>query len=273
MLSGIGDPVELGKHGIEMQAALPGVGKNLQDHIAVLTSFSRKQPGPLHGRMRIDRILRDLANAYLFGKGPATNIPGGAAGYARTRPGLPVPDVQYLLAAAPFHARPYLGPFRKPFKDGFAVRVVALHPESRGEVTLASKDPTVLPRIHQNFLAHESDWQSLRAGLRSVRAIMEQAPMQEFLGTETMPGAAIQSDAELDAHIRKTAITVHHPCGTCRMGLPTDPYAVVDAELKVFGIHSLRIVDASVMPDLVGGNINATVTMIAEKAADMIRGR
>ncbi|WP_420224785.1 GMC family oxidoreductase [Pigmentiphaga litoralis] len=273
MLSGIGDSEQLAPHGIDTRVALPAVGRNLQDHIAVLLSFSRKTPGPFPDRMRADRVVGDLARAWLYGAGAATNVPGGAAGYEATRPGLEGPDVQYLLAAAPFHAQPWLRPWRAPFDDGFAVRVVALHPESRGRVTLASAAPDDLAVVHQNFLAHESEWASLRAGIRSVRRIMTQPSMQPYVAEERMPGPDCLDDAALNAHIRKTAITVHHPCGTCRMGTDDDADAVVDARLRVRGVQALRIVDASVMPDLIGGNINATVTMIAEKAADLIRGR
>jgi choline dehydrogenase/4-pyridoxate dehydrogenase len=273
MLSGIGDPALMAPHGIATHTPLRGVGRNLQDHIAVLLSFSRKAAGPFPDRMRADRIVGDLARAWLFGAGAATNVPGGAAGYETTRPGLEGPDVQYLLAAAPFHAQPWMRPWRAPFDDGFAVRVVALHPESRGQVTLASAAPDARAVIHQNFLAHDTEWASLRAGIRSVRRIMAQPSMRPFVGEERMPGPDCLDDAALDAHIRKTAITVHHPCGTCRMGAADDPDAVVDTQLRVRGLQGLRIVDASVMPDLIGGNINATVTMIAEKAADLIRGR
>jgi len=128
-------------------------------------------------------------------------------------------------------------------------------------------------RIRQNFLAAEKDWATLRAGVRLVREIGRQTPLASFTTGEIAPGPDCRSDAEIDAHIRATAITVHHPLGTCKMARPSDPAAVVDPELKVLGIDGLRVVDASVMPDLVGGNINAAVIMIAEKAADLIRGR
>jgi 4-pyridoxate dehydrogenase len=148
-----------------------------------------------------------------------------------------------------------------------------LRPESRGRLELNSADPRAPLRIRQNFLATERDWARLRAGLRLVRDIGRQQPLAEFAEGEIAPGSAHTSDADLDAHIRATGITVHHPLGTCRMGPDGDAMAVVDPELRVFGTTGLRVVDASVMPDLVGGNINAPVIMIAEKAADLIRGR
>jgi choline dehydrogenase-like flavoprotein len=148
-----------------------------------------------------------------------------------------------------------------------------LRPESRVHIELASRDPVVPVRIRQNFLATENDWATLRAGVRIAREVGEQAPLAAFAASEIAPGQACRSDAEIDAYIRATAITVHHPLGSCRMGRKTDPAAVVDPELRVLGVDALRVVDASVMPDLVGGNINAPVIMIAEKAADLIRGR
>jgi 4-pyridoxate dehydrogenase len=128
-------------------------------------------------------------------------------------------------------------------------------------------------RIRQNFLATRNDWATLRAGLRLVREVANQAPLRPFIANEIAPGTDKTSDEEIDAHIRATGISVHHPLGTCKMGTEGDNTAVVDGQLRVFGVDRLRVVDASVMPDLVGGNINAPVIMIAEKAADIIRGR
>ena len=273
MLSGIGDPEELAAHGVRVAVPLKGVGRNLQDHISASVAYSRRAPGPLHARMRADRIARDLASAYFFGKGIASDMFGGMMAFLKTGVGGAVPDVQLLFNAAPMTAGPYLAPFVPPYADGYACRVALLRPESRGELRLRSADPRAAPVIRQNFLATEQDWKVLRAGLRMVRDIGRQAPLEPFLASETAPGDGGWSDEALDAHVRKTAITVHHPLGTCKMGNPSDPMAVVDPELKVMGVDRLRVVDASVMPDLVGGNINAAVIMIAEKAADMIRGR
>ncbi|MGC2411785.1 MAG: GMC oxidoreductase, partial [Stellaceae bacterium] len=136
-----------------------------------------------------------------------------------------------------------------------------------------SADPQTPPRIRQNFLATEGDRRTIRDGLKLVRRIVGAAPLSTFVARELAPGADKQSDADLDAYIRATAATAHHPLGTCKMGPRSDRMAVVDAELRVNGVDGLRVVDASVMPDLVGGNINAPVIMIAERAADLIRGR
>jgi choline dehydrogenase/4-pyridoxate dehydrogenase len=272
MLSGIGAPDELAAHGLAARAPLRGVGKNLQDHVMAAVGYRRKAPGPFQRNLRLDRVALALGKAYLFGTGFATDLPSGLMGFLKAMPDAKVPDVQVLFHAGPRDARPYLPPFRAGFADGFAAVAAVLRPESRGHLRLASADPATPVRIYQNFLAADRDWRTLRAGIRLVREIARQRPLEPFVASELAPGPGKDGDADLDAHIRATAITVHHPLGTCRMGLASDALAVVDPELRVFGTSALRVVDASVMPDLVGGNIQAAVIMIAEKAADLIRG-
>jgi choline dehydrogenase/4-pyridoxate dehydrogenase len=236
-----------------------------------MISFGRTEPGTIHKSMRLDRIAIALADSYLLGgTSVASDIPGGMASFARLSPESTVPDVQLLLAGAPLTAGPYLKPFNQPYADAFGGRVVMLHPESRGELQLASADPGKPIRIRQNFMSTEREWKVLRNGIRLMQDIMSRPQVAPFVARELTPAA---SDAEIDEHIRKTAITLHHPLGTCKMGRETDEAAVVDQHLRVRGVESLRVVDASVMPDLISGNINAPVMMIAEKAADMIRGR
>jgi choline dehydrogenase/4-pyridoxate dehydrogenase len=273
MLSGVGDPGELARHDIAVKVALPGVGKNLQDHVSVMLMYQRKEPGPFHHMMRVDRIGRELARAYVFGTGFAADVPGGVTAFLKSREALALPDIQLLFTAAPLAAWPYFSPFRKPFEDGFACRIVMVRPQSRGTVSLTSGDAAVLARIHQNFLSTDGDWATLRAGVRMARRIARQPAMARFIEREITPGTDESPDAEIDGHIRATAMTVHHPLGTCKMGLDSDPMAVVDQALRVRGTEGLRVVDASVMPDLVCGNINAPIVMIAEKAADLIRRR
>jgi 4-pyridoxate dehydrogenase len=273
MLSGIGAPSALGEHGITVRAALPGVGQNLQDHMSALVTYARREPGPFHRAMRADRIAGSLAAAYLFGRGFATDLPGGVTAFVRSRPDATLPDLQLLMTAAPFGAHAHFPGVKKPFADGFACRIAMLRPQSRGEVTLASADPIALARIRQNFLSTDADRRTLRDGVRLFREIARQGPLPGFIAREVGPGADVTSDGDLDAFIRRTSITVHHPLGTCRMGPSPEEGAVVDPDLRVFGVERLRVVDASVMPDMVGGNINAAVIMIAERAADLIRGR
>jgi choline dehydrogenase/4-pyridoxate dehydrogenase len=270
MLSGIGDPAALKSLDIPIKAALPGVGRNLQDHVSVILMYHRKAPGPFLPMMRYDRVARELVRAYVFGTGFAADVPGGITAFLRSRPDAPLPDIQFLLTAAPLGAWPYLAPFKAPFQDGFACRIVMLHPESRGEVTLQSQDPSAHPRILQHFLATDADWKALRAGVTLAREVAAQPAMRPYIAREFLPGEGKSTEADIDAHIRKTSITVHHPLGTCRMGPANDPLAVVDPALRLRGIEGCRIVDASVMPDMLTGNINAAVVMIAERAAEMI---
>jgi 4-pyridoxate dehydrogenase len=268
MLSGIGDPAELRTHGIETRVPLAGVGKNLQDHLSADVGYIRKTPGKFHYEMRLDRIVRDLAKAYLFGTGFASDVPGGITAFLKTGLDPKLPDVQFLFRAGSLAAQPYLPPFLPSFADTFGCRVALLRPKSRGRVSLGSADPRAAMRIELKFLSDEDDLKVLRAGMRMAIDVGRQSPIAPYVDAEVTP---LNTDAEIDAHIRATGITVYHPISTCRMG--SDDGSVVDPECRVRGIEALRVVDASVMPDLIGGNINAVVIMIAEKAADMIRGR
>ena len=272
MLSGVGDPDELRQHGIETKVALRGVGRNLQDHPAALITYARTEPGPLRRNMRLDRLAINLGQGLALGKGFTTSLPGGITAFLRSDAGENLPDVQLLFIAGPlFDAKPYLAPFVKPFNDGFGCRIVVLRPQARGTIALKSADPADPPRIAQNLLGTDHDRRKIRKAVKLFRAIGTQPALRPFMKAEVLPGGARQSDAELDAAIRATAVTVHHPAGSCRMGV--DEMAVVDGTLRVHGTQGLRVIDASVFPDLVGGNINAAVIMIAEKAADMIRGK
>ena len=271
MLSGIGDPAQLRVHGIDVRVPLPGVGRNLQDHISSPVLYRRKEPGPLHRAMRADRVVKMLADAYLRGQGLATALPAADMAFLRSKHAAAFPDVQLMFIAAPMTAGPYLAPIVKPYSDGFAARAAVLRPESRGSVELASADPARHAVIRQNFLTRDKDWKVLREGLRLAHDIGQQRPLADFIAARI--GPAGDTDQALDAHIRDSAISVHHPACTCRMGSSSDADRVVDEDLRVVGTRGLRVVDASIMPDLVGGNINAPVLMIAEKASDLIRNR
>jgi len=269
MISGIGAPSELARFGVQTVVASPQVGQNLQDHVSVILMYRRNAPGPFFRMMRADRIGLDFMKTYLTGRGFSGDVPGGVVAFLKSDATRPLPDVQILFTAAPLAAWPYFPPFKQPFPDGFATRIVATQPESRGRIELASADPAAAPLILQNFLSSPRDWASLRHGFRVARTLAAEPSMQPFVASEFLPGPKCQTDEEIDEHIRKTSITVHHPAGTCRMG--ADAQSVVDPELRVRGIGNLRIADASVMPDLPCGNINAAVIMIAEKASDLIR--
>jgi choline dehydrogenase-like flavoprotein len=270
MLSGIGDPAELSPHNIPLKAALPGVGKNLQDHVAALLIYGRRDESPFLRAMRADRLLLSLGKGLLCGTGIATELPGGITAFVKSSPAQPIPDIQLLFIAGSLAANPYLPPFTKPFADSFACRIVLLRPESRGSIGLASADPTAHPKIRQKLLSSGKDWSKLSAGIRIFRQLTQLPVLSPYIEREIGPGVAVKTESELEMYVRKTAVTAHHPCGTCRMGVAGDDGAVVDSELRVHGIERLRVVDASVFPDLVGGNINAPVIMIAEKASDLI---
>jgi 4-pyridoxate dehydrogenase len=271
MLSGIGDPAQLREHGVAVRVELGGVGRNLRDHLWSGVEYARKRPGTFHRAMRADRVALSLAQAYVARSGAWTDLPSGWTAFLKTSDAQTLPDVQILFRCMPTNASPYFAPFKRPYDDGFAVRALLLRPESRGEVTLASADPARPPRIRFDFLAREADRRTLRAGIRTIRDLVAQPALRDFVASELAPGAPMQSDAELDAHIAATSATAHHPMGTCAMGTGDD--AVVDAQLRVRGVDALRVVDASVIPQPIGGNINAAVIMIAERAADLLRGR
>ncbi len=270
MLSGIGPAEHLREVGITPVVDLP-VGRNLQDHLAVFLAFARREPGPFHHQLRFDRMAIGMVRAYLFGTGPATVVPGGLHAFIKTRPELAVPDIEFMFRGVATEAQLWFPGIVDPMPDGFAIRPALLHPDSRGEILLRSADPRAPMRIRYNFFSAPGDLPKLREGFRLAREIAYQKPLDRFRGAETAPGPDVQSDAEIDAYIRRTALTAHHPAATCPMGIGPD--AVLDAEMKVRGIERLRVVDASAMPDLVGAHLNAAVLMMAEKAADMIAGK
>jgi 4-pyridoxate dehydrogenase len=270
MLSGIGPAAHLRALGIEPVADLP-VGKNLQDHVAVIVFFRRLDDSAFLKQMRFDRMALAMVRAYLFGTGPGTVVPGGLHAFIKTRPEIAVPDIEFMFRGAPAAAHLWFPLIRPAYADGYGIRPTILHPDSRGEILLRSTDPGEPPRILYKFFSAPNDLPRLREGVKLARHVAYQKPMAPYRGGETSPGESVRSDAEIEAWIRSSAITAHHPCGTCAMG--TGPDAVTDPQLRVHGIEGLRVVDASVMPDLVSAHINACVLMIAEKAADMIRGK
>jgi choline dehydrogenase-like flavoprotein len=270
MLSGIGPAAHLREMGIQSLLDLP-VGKNLQDHLAAMILFTRPNAGSFRQGMRFDRMAVSMMRAQVFGTGPATIVPGGLHAFIKTRPELAVPDIEFMFRGAPPHAHLWFPGWKLAYLDGFGIRPTLLHPDSRGEIVLRSADPRDPMRIVYNFFSAPGDLPALRQGFKLARDVASQKPLDPYRGIETAPGPDVKTDAEIDAWIKRTAITAHHPCGTCPMGTGAD--TVLDSELRVRGAEHLRVVDASAMPDIVSAHINACVLMIAEKASDIIRGR
>ncbi len=268
-LSGIGDPDDLSPVGVPVVHALKGVGKNLQDHLDMTLSWETPGVASAYAYNKgLNRLLTGI-NYMLRGQGPGRQNFLEAGAFLKSRPDLDRPDLQLhcVMAIMQDHGKTVVE------KNGFTVHVCQLRPESRGVVGLRSADPYDDPAIRANYLATEEDRRALREGVKITRALADQASLKAIRGAEMFPGPTVQSDADIDAWIRRGAETIYHPVGTCRMGAAGDGLAVVDDKLKVIGIEGLRVIDASVMPTLVGGNTNAPTIMIAEKAADMILGR
>jgi choline dehydrogenase-like flavoprotein len=255
--------------GIACVADLP-VGKNLQDHLGAYMTYERRTPGVFHGEMRFDRMAVSMIRAYLFGSGPATVVPGGLHAFIKTRPEIAVPDLEFMFRGTSHHPHLWFPLIFPAFLDGFGIRPTLLHPDSRGEILLRSTDPRDPPRIRYNFFTASTDLPTLVKGFKLARRMVQQRALDAYRGKELNPGDKVQSDAEIEAWLRNSVITAHHPCGTCPMGMTPD--TVLDPQMRVRGIERLRVVDASAMPDLVGAHINACVLMMAERASDMIRG-
>jgi choline dehydrogenase len=221
--------------------------------------------------LRLDRLALSVLQWKMFRSGPVGAAALSAQGLVRTRAGLDRPDLQMLVSPVSIFARPWFPGWRKGEGHRISMACVLLHPRSRGKVSLRSADPHAPPRIQLNLLQAEEDRRGLRDIVRFARRFFATAPASSLVAAEQFPGGAVQSDAELDAHLRKTIGTAMHPTSTCAMGVGPD--AVVDGELRVHGLSGLRIADASIMPAIVGGNTNAPTIMIAEKAVDLITGR
>jgi len=273
LLSGIGAAEELRRHGIEPVHDLPGVGKNLIEHPLAFT-LNEAQPKTFLAQLRVDRAVLSVIRWALLGSGPfATNACAGNV-FVRTQPHLDRPDMQLTCPAGGAAAEPGARIWWRlwqPPAHGLAVAVSMIREDSRGEVTLRSASPADPPRILFNLFRERSDIERMIRGIRAARDIYAHEPLKGLIVRETMPGPQKVSDAELEEYIRATGAITQHPVGTCRMGL--DGQAVVDAQLTVRGLAGLRVVDASVMPNVPGGNTNAPTIMVAEKGADLIRGR
>ncbi len=261
LLSGVGPAAHLRAHDLAMVVDLPGVGQNLQDHIVAPVLYRCTQPLSLFGVETLPNLLKYL----IFKRGSLTSNVAEAGGFIKTEPTLAYPNLQYHFA--PVYLADHGSP--PPPWHGFTLVPTLLYPQSRGVISLQSPDPLAPPRIQANYLHANADLQVLVAGLKFGRQLAQANTFAPYRGAEEMPGAHVQSDAEWGDFARAKIETIYHPVGTCKMG--SDPLAVVDAQLRVHGVTGLRVVDASIMPTIVGGNTNAPTIMIAEKAADLIR--
>ncbi len=265
--SGIGAPEMLRTLDIPVTADLPGVGQNLHDHLGAYVQNHCLEPVTLYRLFRADRAAMAILRVWLFGDGPGASIALEAGGFLRTRPVLDIPDIQVSFVPG-LSLDTTRG---KQGRHGYLSHFYLMRPKSRGQVAITSADPFATPIIAPNSMAEEADRRVMRDGVRLVRDIMAQPAFARYRGGEISPGADVQSDEGIDSWLRANATTVWHPVGTCKMGSGED--AVVDSKLRVHGIEGLRVVDASVMPEIIGGNTAAPTIMIAEKAADMILGR
>jgi choline dehydrogenase len=264
-LSGVGPAELLRQHGIDVVLEAPGVGNDLQDHMQVRLVMRCSQPITVNDVVNspIRKILTGLQYA-AFRTGPLTISAGTAGAFFKTSPRLATPDIQ--IHFIPF-STDRMGEKLHPF-SGFTATVCQLRPESRGSLRIKSADPSAPPAIHINYLATETDRAAFIDGVRILRRILAAPALKPFTVEEVYPGPKVTSDEDVLSYCRRTGATVYHPTSTCRMG--NDPLAVVDQRLRVRGLGALRVVDASVMPDLMSGNTNAPTIMIAEKASDMI---
>jgi choline dehydrogenase len=272
MLSGIGPADALRLHGIKPLLDLPGVGQNLMEHPLAPFSKASRDPVTLLRHVRMDRAAYWTAR-WLMGASSLFGMSGISANlFARTRPELERPDIQFIFANARTVGTELWWPWnRKGQPYTMNASVSLLHPESRGHVALRSANPADRMRVYLNQFSEKRDLDTLVHGIKIGRDLYAQSPLREMVAAELLPGPDIRSDGQIADYIRRMSATTQHPCGTCRMG--SDSNAVVDATLKLRGLDGLRVADASVMPTIPGGNINAPVIMIGEKAADLIRGR
>ncbi|HUZ00427.1 MAG TPA: choline dehydrogenase [Thermomicrobiaceae bacterium] len=262
LLSGIGPADELRAHGVPVVLDLPGVGQHLQDHPAAGVAYACTQPVSLAGAAQFRHLARYLA----LKQGPLTSNVAEAGAFCRTDPAAPAPDLQFHFGPTYFssHGR------ANPAGHGFTLGATLIRPRSTGSITLRSADPLAAPAITANYLAEEADLRVLTAGVELARELAATRAFDPFRGAETSPGAEVRGAAAIERFLRGSLETLYHPTGTCRMG--GDELAVVDPALTVRGLEGLRVVDASVMPETIGGNTNAPTIMIAERAVDLIRG-
>ena len=263
LLSGIGPAAELRAAGVEPRHELPGVGKHLEDHLLAGVVFETA----ITRRLSMPSMLAWMARHAIGRGGPLAAAPVEAGAFVRSSPTAPIPDIQFHVT--PWGLKlPTDAEASPPFGRFASILPGLIYPRSHGEVRLRSADPTAPPDIDPRYFTDPADLDHLVAGVRLTREIAGTGPLGGVLGREVFPGPAVTSDDALRANIRASCNTIFHPTGTCKMG--TDPLAVVDPQLRVHGLQGLRVADASILPRIIGGNPNAPVIMIAEKAADLL---
>ncbi|MDU4249875.1 choline dehydrogenase [Pseudomonas sp.] len=265
--SGVGPASLLRDLGIEVVHDLPGVGQNLQDHLEMYLQYACKQPVSLYPALQWWNQPQIGAQWMFLGTGLGASNQFEAGGFIRSRPEFEWPNIQYHFLPVAIN---YNGS-NAVSEHGFQAHVGSMRSPSRGRINLTSRDPRKHPSILFNYMSCEQDWQEFRDAIRITREIMNQPALDPYRGREISPGLDKQSDAELDAFVREHAETAFHPSCSCKMG--EDDMAVVDGEGRVHGMEGLRVIDASIMPLIITGNLNATTIMMAEKLADKVRGR
>jgi choline dehydrogenase len=266
MLSGIGPQDHLAEMDVEVKQSLEGVGQNLQDHLETYVQYECKKPVTLFNEYNPIKMALTGIEWFLFKTGTAAYSNLETGGFIRSNELVDYPNIQYHFFPSLVldHGR------TNPDRHAFQAHVGPMRPTSRGEIKLKSTDPSAAPSIRFNYMQTEHDLMEMREGIRLAREIFQQQAFNEYRGKEINPGK-LDTDSELDEFIRNRGDTAYHPCGTCKMG--KDTTSVVDEQLQVYGVEKLRVVDASIMPKIITGNLNASTVMIAEKAADYILGK
>ena len=266
MLSGIGPQDHLAEMDVEVKQALEGVGQNLQDHLETYVQYECKKPVTLFNEYNPIKMALTGIEWFLFKTGTAAYSNLETGGFIRSNELVDYPNIQYHFFPSLVldHGR------TNPDRHAFQAHVGPMRPTSRGEIKLISTDPSAAPSIRFNYMQTEHDLMEMREGIRLAREIFQQQAFDEYRGEEINPGK-LDTDSELNEFIRNRGDTAYHPCGTCKMG--KDTTSVVDEQLQVYGVEKLRVVDASIMPKIITGNLNASTVMIAEKAADYILGK